>query len=134
MARFENIFDKVKSAAGKVADETNRAAKKGKLKLNVVTLTSEKNKHLQAIGLRVYTLLEENSAIEGNVLKDKIKDEIAQIQRIDEKIKQIEEDIDDLQTHSQHVDIDDVTDEDEESADEEGAKDEDDADTDAKKE
>ncbi len=134
MARFENIFDKVKSAAGKVADETNRAAKKGKLKLNVVTLTSEKNKHLQAIGLRVYTLLEENSAIEGNVLKDKIKDEIAQIQRIDEKIKQIEEDIDDLQTHSQHVDIDDVTDEDEESADEEGAKDEEEADTDAKKE
>lgn len=109
-----NIFDKVKSAAGKVADETNRAAKKGKLKLNVVTLTSEKNKHLQAIGLRVYTLLEENSAIEGNVLKEKIKDEINQIQRIDDKIKQIEEDLEDLQTNSQHVDIDDVTDEDEE--------------------
>lgn len=109
-----NIFDKVKTAAGKVADETNRAAKKGKLKLNVVTLNNEKNKHLQAIGLRVYTLLEENSAIEGNVLKDKIKDEVTQIQRIDEKIKQIEEDLEDLQTNSQHVDVDDVTDDDEE--------------------
>ncbi len=128
-----NIFDKVKSAAGKVADETNRAAKKGKLKLNVVTLTSEKNKHLQTIGLRVYTLLEENSAIDGNVIKEKIKDEINQIQRIDDKIKQIEEDLEDLQANSQHVDVDDVTDEDEEeeSAD---AKDDNAGDANAKKE
>ena len=128
-----NIFDKVKSAAGKVADETNRAAKKGKLKLNVVTLTSEKNKHLQTIGLRVYTLLEENSAIDGNVIKEKIKDEINQIQRIDDKIKQIEEDLEDLQANSQHVDVDDVTDEDEEeeSAD---AKDDSAGDANAKKE
>jgi hypothetical protein len=114
MARFENIFDKVKSAAGKVADETNRAAKKGKLKLNVVTLSNEKSKHLQAIGLRVYTLIDENSAIDGNVLKEKIKDEIKQIERIDQKIKEIEEEIEELQTNSQHVDIDDVTDEDDE--------------------
>jgi hypothetical protein len=129
-----NIFDKVKSAAGKVADETNRAAKKGKLKLNVVTLTSEKNKHLQAIGLRVYTLLEENSAIEGNVLKEKIKDEINQIQRIDDKIKQIEEDLEDLQTNSQHVDIDDVTDEDEEEETSDAKESESKDDAEAKKE
>ncbi len=109
---FENIFDKVKSAAGKVADQTNKAAKLGKLKMNVVTLNSEKNKHLQAIGLRVYTLLEENNAIDGNVLKDKIKDEISQIERIDEKIKQIDSEIADLQSHTQHVDVDDVTDDD----------------------
>lgn len=128
-----NIFDKVKSAAGKVADETNRAAKKGKLKLNVVTLTSEKNKHLQTIGLRVYTLLEENSAIDGNVIKEKIKDEINQIQRIDDKIKQIEEDLEDLQSNSQHVDIDDVTDEDEEEESSE-AKEEGSDDAEAKKE
>ncbi|MBX9670805.1 MAG: hypothetical protein K2X93_24605 [Candidatus Obscuribacterales bacterium] len=110
MTPFESIFDKVKSAAGKVADQTNRAAKLGKLKMNVVTLNSEKNKHLQAIGLRVYTLLEENSAIDGNVLKDKIKDEISQIERIDEKIKEIDSEIAELQLHTQHVDVDDVTD------------------------
>ncbi len=119
MTPFENIFDKVKSAAGKVADQTNRAAKLGKLKMNVVTLNSEKNKHLQAIGLRVYTLLEENSAIEGNVLKDKIKDEISQIERIDEKIKEIESEIADLQSHTQHVDVDDVTDDDDSDSDDE---------------
>lgn len=114
MTPFDNIFDKVKSAAGKVADQTNRAAKIGKLKMNAVTLTNEKNKHLQAIGLRVYTLLEENNAIDGNVLKEKIKDEISQIERIDDKIRDIHEEIADLQSHSQHVDVDDVTDDDEE--------------------
>lgn len=119
MTPFDNIFDKVKSAAGKVADQTNRAAKLGKLKMNVVTLNSEKNKHLQAIGLRVYTLLEENSAIDGNVIKEKIKDEMSSIERIDDRIKEIEEEIADLQTNSQHVDVDDVTGDDE-TADEEG--------------
>lgn len=119
MTPFDNIFDKVKSAAGKVADQTNRAAKLGKLKMNVVTLNSEKNKHLQAIGLRVYTLLEENSAIDGNVIKEKIKDEMSSIERIDDRIKQIEEEIADLQTNSQHVDVDDVTGDDE-ADDEEG--------------
>jgi hypothetical protein len=113
MAKFDNIFDKVKSAAGKVADQTNKAAKLGKLKMNVVTLNSEKNKHLQAIGLRVYTLLEENNAIDGNVIKEKIKDEMSSIERIDGKLKDIEEEIADLQTNSQHVDVDDVTDDDE---------------------
>lgn len=124
MTPFENIFDKVKSAAGKVADQTNRAAKLGKLKMNVVTLNAEKNKHLQAIGLRVYTLIEENSAIEGNVLKEKIKDEISNIERIDGKIKEIEEEIADLQTNSQHVDVDDVTDDEEEEEEEDGEEEE----------
>jgi len=118
MPPFDNIFDKVKSAAGKVADQTNRAAKLGKLKMNKVTLGNEKNKHLQAIGLRVYTLLEENNAIDGNVLKEKIKDEIGQIERIDDKIKEIDEEIADLQSNSQHVDVDDVTDDDEDEEEE----------------
>lgn len=116
---FENIFDKVKSAAGKVADQTSRAAKLGKLKMNVVSLNSEKNKHLQAIGLRVYTLLEENHAIDGNVLKEKVADEINQIARIDGKIKEIESEIADVQANTQHVDVDDVTDDDEEEEEEE---------------
>lgn len=109
MSPSENFFDKLKSAASKVADQTKQAAKIGKLKMNVVSLNSEKNKHLQTIGLRVYTLLEENNAIDGNVLKEKIKDEINQISRIDEKIKEIEEEIADLQANTQHVDVDDVT-------------------------
>ena len=126
MSPFDNIFDKVKSAAGKVADQTNKAAKLGKLKMNVVTLNSEKNKHLQAIGLRVYTLLEENSAIDGNVLKEKIKEEMSSIERIDGKLKEIEEEIADLQTNSQHVDVDDVTDDEDEDHDESEDQDEED--------
>ena len=113
MAPFDNLFNKVKSATRQAADQTSRAAKVAKLKMNVVTLNSEKNKHLQTIGLRVYTLYSENNAIDGNVLKDKVRDEISQIDRIDEKIRELESEISDLQSHTQHVDVADVTDEDE---------------------
>ncbi|MGD9682577.1 MAG: hypothetical protein AB7W16_15425 [Candidatus Obscuribacterales bacterium] len=103
MPSFENFFDKVKSATGKTA-------KLAKLKMNVVTLTSEKNKHLQAIGQRVYNLFAENHAIDGNVLKENVREEISQIERIDEKIREHEAEIADLQSNTQHVDVTDVTD------------------------
>jgi hypothetical protein len=123
MPPFENFLDKVKSATKQAADQTGKAAKVYKLKMNVVSLNSEKNKHLQTIGLRVFTLYNENNAIDGNVLKEKVKDEFSQIARIDEKIKELESEISDIQANTQHVDVTDVTDdeeeEEEESSDEE---------------
>lgn len=90
--------------------------------MDVVTLNSEKNKHLQTIGLRVFTLYNENNAIEGNVLKEKVKDEISQIIRIDERIKELEAEIADIQQGTEHVDVTDVTD-DEEGEEEDSSKD-----------
>ncbi|MBX9695044.1 MAG: hypothetical protein K2Z81_21850 [Cyanobacteria bacterium] len=104
-----NFFDKVKSGAKQFADQSGKAARSAKLKMNVVSLNSEKNKHLQTIGLRVYSLYKENSAIDGNVLKDKVKDEISQISRIDEKIRELESEISELQSGTQNVDVTDVT-------------------------
>lgn len=114
MPPFENLFDKAKNIGKQISDQTGRAARTGKLKMNVVSLNSEKNKHLQTIGLRVYTLYKENNAVDGNVLKEKVKEEINQITRIDEKIQEIEAEIADLQSDSQHVDVTDVTEGDEE--------------------
>lgn len=110
MPPFENFFDKVKTATKQAADQTSKAAKIAKLKMNVVTLSSEKNKHLQAIGQRVYNLFGENHAIDGNVLKEKVREEIKQIERIDEKIKEHEAEISDMHSDTQHVDVTDVTD------------------------
>lgn len=122
MPPFENFLDKVKSATKSAADKTGKAAKVYKLKMDVVTLNSEKNKHLQTIGLRVFTLYNENNAIEGNVLKEKVKDEISQIIRIDERIKELEAEIADIQQGTEHVDVTDVTD-DEEGEEEDSSKD-----------
>lgn len=118
MPPFENFLDKVKSATKSAADKTGKAAKVYKLKMDVVTLNSEKNKHLQTIGLRVFTLYNENNAIEGNILKEKVKDEISQIIRIDERIKELEAEISDIQSGTEHVDVTDVTDDNDEEVEE----------------
>lgn len=109
MAGLDNIFNKVKEATKQAADQTNRAAKAAKLKMTVMSLTSEKTQHLQTIGQRTFTLYIENSAIDGRVLQEKISEELNQISRIDTRIRELEAEIADIQSNAQHVDITDVT-------------------------
>jgi len=106
---FDNIFNKVKEATKQAADQTNRAAKAAKLKMTVMSLTSEKTQHLQTIGQRTYTLFFENSTIDGRVLQEKIQEELTQIARISTRIAELEAEIADIQSNTQHVDISDVT-------------------------
>lgn len=109
MAGLDNIFNKVKEATKQAADQTNRAAKAAKLKMTVMSLTSEKTQHLQTIGQRTFTLYVENSTIDGRVLQEKINEELSQITRIDTRIRELEAEIADIQSNAQHVDITDVT-------------------------
>jgi len=75
----------------------------------VMSLTSEKTQHLQTIGQRTYTLFVENSTIDGRVLQEKIHEELTQIARIDGRIRELESEIADIQSNTQHIDITDVT-------------------------
>lgn len=108
---FDNLVNKVKSVTKQAADSTAKIAKIGKLKTNVMTLKSEKGRHLSTIGLRAYTLFTENNKIDGVALQEKVRDEIAQIERIESRIREIESEIADLQASTQHVDVTDVTEE-----------------------
>ena len=65
--------------------------------------------HLQTIGQRTYTLFVENSTIDGRVLQEKIHEELTQIARIDGRIRELESEIADIQSNTQHIDITDVT-------------------------
>ncbi len=109
---FDNLVNKGKGFLKQAADQTTRIAKIGKLNTNVMTLRSEKGRHLQTIGLRAYTLFTENNKIDGTVLQEKVRDEIAQIERIESRVREIEEEIADLRANTQ-VDVTDVTDDDE---------------------
>lgn len=110
MPGFDNLINKVKEATKQAADQTNRAAKAAKLKMSVMSLTSEKTQHLQTIGQRTYTLFAENKAIDGILLQDKIGEELKQIERIDQRIKELEAEIAEIQASAQHVEVTDVTD------------------------
>lgn len=106
---FGNFINKVKTATKQTADYAATKAKIGKLKLNIMTLNTEKSRHLQTIGLRTYNLYRESTQIDGNVLKDRVHDEISQIERIEGKIRELEGEIANLEANTQHVDVTDVT-------------------------
>ncbi|HEY9677014.1 MAG TPA: hypothetical protein V6C76_03355 [Drouetiella sp.] len=125
---FDNLVNKGKGFLKQAADQTTRIAKIGKLNTNVMTLRAEKGRHLQTIGLRAYTLFSENnSKIDGTVLQEKVRDEIAQIERIENRVHEIEEEIAELRANS-NIDVTDVTDEDDEDDEDEEHDDEHDED------
>lgn len=105
---FDNIFNKMKEVTKQAANETNKAAKAAKLKMTVMSLNTEKTRHLQTVGQRTYTLFAENQSIDGKLLQEKVMEELKQIERIEERIKELEAEIADLQT-GQHVNVTDVT-------------------------
>jgi hypothetical protein len=106
---FDNILNKVKSVTKQAADTTGRQVKKVKLQTNIMTLNTEKGRHVTTIGTRAYAMFAESNAIDGKALLDKIRDEIAQIERIDSRIRELESEIADLAANTQHVDVEDVT-------------------------
>jgi len=108
---MSGFLDKVKKAGKQASDQGAKLVKIGKLKTNIMTLNSEKDRHMKTIGLRAYTLFGENRKIDGVVLQEKIRDEIAQIERIEEKIREHEAEIAETQAAGPHVDVTDVTEE-----------------------
>lgn len=109
MPSFDNIFKKVKTVAKQTTDQAGRLAKSTKLRTNVMTLNSERGRQLTTIGQRAYALFAETNSIDGKLLLERVRDEIAQIERIDSRIREIESEIADLQASSQDVDVTDVT-------------------------
>lgn len=106
MPAFDNLFNKVKAVTKDAADKTNKAAKIAKLKMNIMTLQTEKSRHLNTIGVRAHALFVEQKNLDG--LYERVKDELSQIERTEHKIKEIEAEIAELQANT--VDVSDVTD------------------------
>ncbi|HEY9773289.1 MAG TPA: hypothetical protein V6C81_05720 [Planktothrix sp.] len=107
--KFDKFFSKAKDVGKQAADQVGRQAKKVKLQTNIMTLKTERGRHITTIGNRAFSLFSETNAIDGKVLLDRVRDEIAQIERIDSQIREIESEIADLSASTQHVDVQDVT-------------------------
>src|SRR5271168_4569775 len=105
---FGNLINKVKSATKQAADQTSKLARVAKLKTQVYSLNSEKSKLLNTIGLRAYIMFAEENSMDGAALKERIKDEIAQIKRIEGRIAELNSEIADLQSNTGSVDVEDV--------------------------
>ena len=90
---FDNLFNKVKGATRQAADQTNRAARHAKLKMTIMSLQSEKLRHFQMIGMATFMFYAEKKKIDGDILQGKIQEELRQVERIDQKIAELEAEI-----------------------------------------
>lgn len=94
---FDNIISKFKKSTKQAADQMGKAAKIARLKMDIMTLSGERTKHLQTIGSRSYELYQENKQINSDQLLEQIKGEIDQIERIDKRSVEMESEIAELQ-------------------------------------
>jgi len=104
---FQDIVNKVKLVTKNAADTTARQAKIAKLRMNLLTLQTEKSRHLQAVGIRAYALYTTDGKIDSQKFTEQIGDELSQIERIDKRVFEIEEQIGELQVP--HIEVKDVT-------------------------
>jgi hypothetical protein len=107
---FDNIINKFKSSTKQAADQMQRAAKVAKLKMDIISLNGERQKFLQTIGDRTFNLYKEASFIDGSVLIERIRNDFSQIERIDGRIKDMDNQIQELQAMGAGADIVDATD------------------------
>jgi hypothetical protein len=106
---FDNFFQRVKSATKQAADTTAKQAKIAKYRMNMMTLQTEKSRYLQTVGIRVYTMFLENRRILGDQLFDQVKDDLGNIERIDVRMQELEENIAELKSKEAELEIKDVT-------------------------
>lgn len=97
---MSGFFDKVKSYTKQAADQTGRAAKAAKIKMNMVSLNSEKDKHLKAIGQQVFSMVSESGGLDPEALRVNCRDNVMQIQQLNEKIQELENEIAAIQAGS----------------------------------
>jgi hypothetical protein len=106
---FENIFNKVKTVTKQAADTTAKQAKIAKFRMNLMTLQTEKSRLLQTIGARVHYMYSEKKALDAGELIEQIKDELGNIERIDIRVQEIEQQIAELQAKDANIEVTDVT-------------------------
>jgi hypothetical protein len=106
---FDNFFQKVKTSAKQAADTTAKQAKIAKFRMNLMTLHTEKSRYLQTIGVRVYSMYSQTKTLDPGRLFDEVKDDLGNIERIDIRVQEIEENIAELKSKDAELEIKDVT-------------------------
>lgn len=102
---FDNIINKFKSGTKQAADQMQRAAKVAKLKMDIVALKGDRGKHMQTVGERAFGLFKESNNLDGAVLIERVRHDFNQIERIDGRIKDMENQIEELQALGTSADI-----------------------------
>jgi len=106
---FDNFFKKVKAVTKQAADMTAKQAKIAKLRMNVMTLQTEKGRFLQTMGIRLQSMYSQTGTINAASLLEQVKGELGNIERINQSLAEIEENIAELQSKEAELEVKDVT-------------------------
>jgi hypothetical protein len=94
----ESFFDKVKQNTSKAAAQMHLATKIAKLKVEIATQKSERERHLKTIGEKTYGIFARDKKLEGASVETEIANELSLIDRIDSHMKDLEDEIANLQS------------------------------------
>ena len=103
---FENIISKFKASTKQAADQMSRAAKMAKLRIDCRTLTGERSRHFQEIGSRAWDIYAGKGTLDGAEFQKSMSGEFTQIERLNKRIAELEEEIAALQAHTGEQDND----------------------------
>lgn len=111
-----SFFDKFKEKGQQAAQKMGLMTRVAKLRVEVATQKSEKERHLKTIGEKTYGMFARDKKLDGANVESEITNELSLIERIETHVKELEQQIRELQAEigttdksSVVVDADDVT-------------------------
>ncbi len=93
-----SFFDKVKQNTSKAAQQMNLATRIAKLKVEIATQKSERERHLKTIGEKTYGIFSRDKRLDGASVETETANELSLIERIDSHINELTKQISDLQS------------------------------------
>jgi hypothetical protein len=101
---MDSFINKVTKGTKQAATQMSLAAKIAKLNVEVATQKTEKERHVKAIGAKVYAIFAKNKQLDGKLVEEEISGELNLIARIDRHIDDLQQQISQLQTEFRHLD------------------------------
>lgn len=107
---FGNFFDQIKSGAKSTASQMGKAAKIAKLRVELATQKTERERHLKTIGTKVYAIYQKDKNLDVETVTNEVKNELNLIERIDKRTVEIQDEISTLQAEMRNEGSSDVVD------------------------
>lgn len=85
-----NLINKVKEVTKQAVDGTARQAKLARLRLNLMTLHTERNRHLQNIGGSLFASYKQNKTFDQAWLYAELQNEFSAVEQLDRQADAIE--------------------------------------------
>lgn len=101
---MDNLFGKLQKGTKDTAQRMSLATRMAKLKVEIATQKSEKDRHIKSIGVKVYAIFAKTKQLDGRVLQEEISSELNLIERIDRHIEDLQQEISQLQAEFRNID------------------------------